>query len=179
MELQQTVSERGHVSEIRVRSTCLVQQDKVKTCISKGFGQEDATLPAEWLFRYPLWRLPTGLLLFKIWWLMVRRKAMNRVNVHQPLLIMIHGPNLGTSLWPQVWSYSAREWMIHFGGVNHFDPPPYVCIRNLAVVNFLIKIDLGFGATMRLVKSHVTSKLGGHGYRSRLSTLQHPWVSKL
>ena len=41
MELQQ----RGHVSEIRVRSTCLVQQDKVKTCISKGFEREDATLP--------------------------------------------------------------------------------------------------------------------------------------
>lgn len=45
MEMQQTVSERGHVSEIRVRSTCLVQQDKVKTCISKGFEREDATLP--------------------------------------------------------------------------------------------------------------------------------------
>ena len=107
----------------------------------------------EWLFRYPLWRLPTGLLLFKIWWLMVRREAMNRVNVHQPLLIMIHGPNLG-------YQFVTTSLVIFSKGmIHHFDPPPYVCIHDLVVVNCLIKIDLGFGATIRLVKSHETYTL--------------------
>lgn len=166
MELQQ----RGHVSEIRVRCTCLVQQDKVKTCISKGFEREDATLPTGVIVPLSFVKITHGA---------PGEKGSHEQSECSPTTV---DHDTWTKLRVPVCDHKfghIEQGNNPFWGVDHFDPQPYVCIHNLAVVNFVSTIDLGFGATIRLVKSDVTSKLGGHGYRSWLSTLQHPWVSKL
>ncbi len=124
-------------------------------------------------------------MLFKIWWL-VRREAMNRVNVHQPLLIMInlceygHRPNLGYQFGITNLVIFSVE-IIHFGG-SIILTQSHVCIHNLEVLDYNRRRIWSYNQVGEMTCNLYTSsnkKQGGHGYCTWPSTLQHPWVLKL